>query len=131
MNTSELNKLQSIKLALMHKLTEIDVSTNMAQYDAYVSGSFNDINKTLSNYDDEQKDFFIKNVGDQILEDLCENNSVDKDDFLGIWVIYDNKLYDNAISLLTLNSIKKYGINISNPVYEFLKMTLPLNEFSS
>jgi len=47
-----------------------------------------------------------------------------------MWVNYDNIIYDNAISLLSLNGIKNFGVGETKPIYEFFKMTLNLNETS-
>ena len=64
------------------------------------------------------EDFLESMYKDLIKEKIHVNAS------LGIWIEYDNKKYENAITLDTLSLIKKYSTTDVKSIYEFFKMTL-------
>lgn len=111
-----LEKIESIKFALMKK--EKDVDQHKADFVIYASVSF----KMPKNTDVTQELFeeFVESMYD----DLTKNKKDFQKDSLGIWVDYDGKKYENAMSIDTLELIKNHGAKNIRPIWEFFKMTL-------
>jgi hypothetical protein len=110
-----LNKMQSIKFALMKK--EKDVDASKADFVIYASAAFT----MPKNTDVTQELFeeFIESMYTDLVKTEPHNGAS-----LGLWIEYDNQKFENAISLETLNLIKKHSASDVRPVYEFFKMTL-------
>src|ERR1035437_5824839 len=109
--------LKSIKLALMKKQSDIN-KENKAIYDSYASCTFN-----------IPDDFFENDNFEELCESLLEAlyndlmNAVEHDvkDHLGMWISCENKIYENAISLQTLDDMKNCGAEHLSSIYEFFK----------
>jgi hypothetical protein len=110
-----LNKIQSIKFALMKK--EKDVDPSKADFIIYASAKFV-MPKDIEGLTQTIFEDFIESM----YADLLKTNKAEDSDSLGLWVEYDNKTIDNAISLSTINLIKEH--TQSKAIYEFLKMTV-------
>ena len=110
-----LNKMQSIKFALMKK--EKDVDASKADFVIYASASFEMPKNT-----DVTQDLFEQFV-ESMYDDLVKTEP-HKNASLGLWIEYDDKKYENAIAIDTLDLIKKHGAKDVRAVYEFFKMTL-------
>ena len=110
-----LKKIQHIKLALMKK--EKDVDASKADFIIYASVNF-EMPKNTDVTQEVFEDFLESMYKDLIKEKIHVNAS------LGIWIEYDNKKYENAITLDTLSLIKKYSTTDVKSIYEFFKMTL-------
>jgi hypothetical protein len=119
------NLTQTITLSLLTKTSEIDASTNKAEYQKIVTSKFNYKSDLFP--EDVKKEFFTKLL-DQMLQDLLGYETEIEATSLGIWVEIEDKKYENAIDLRILDDIKKYGEEGINPVLEFYKMTIDLNE---
>jgi hypothetical protein len=110
-----LNKLQSIKFALMKK--EKDIDANKADFIIYASSSFK--MPKNSNVTQELFEEFVESMYKDLIKTELHSGAS-----LGLWIEYDNEKFENAISIDTLNLIKKHSASKVNEVYEFFKMTL-------
>ena len=112
---------QIITLTLLVKTSDIDVSTNKAEYQKLVTTKFN---YTIDLFPENvRKDFFSKLL-EQMYQDLLENDNDIKATSLGIWIEMEDNVYENAIDLKILNDIKRYGDKDVEPLLEFYKMTV-------
>jgi hypothetical protein len=112
MNTK---KVKDIKLSLLSIDGDIDPSTGKAEYIKLCTANF--VNK---DYSEEQ----IYEILNAMYIDLL-NQKIENVDSIGIWINYEDLIYENAISLMTLNDIKEYSKQEVNPIVEFFKMTIP------
>ena len=112
-----LNEVQSIKFALMKK--EKDVDASKADFIIYASANF----KMPKKLDGLTQDLFEDFV-ESMYDDLIKANTAEDSDSLGLWIEYKNKKFENAITLDTLNLIKKHSTENVKAIYEFFKMTL-------
>ncbi|MFA5153662.1 MAG: hypothetical protein WC554_13970 [Clostridia bacterium] len=103
---------------------EKDVDSSKADFVIYASAKF----QMPDNIKSLTQDLF-ENFIELMYDDLIKAN-IDKtksSDSLGLWIEYDNKKYENAISLDTIDLIKKYSISDTKTISEFFKMTLKNN----
>ena len=112
--------IKSISLSLLKKKSEIDSSTFKAEYLKLATASFNNL---LTNLNEQDLFKTITSIYQDLLS-LKSTKNLDCD-YIGIWVDYKNKTYDNAILLETLSDIKQYGTRETVPIVEFLKMSIP------
>jgi len=112
---NNLNRIKSISLSLMKR--ETDVNEGKAEYSKKISAKF----EVPKNYlkDDETAEELVTKMYNDITSKVTEDV-----DSIGIWVMYKSTTLENAISLRTLDDIKRYSKQDINPVYEFFKMTL-------
>lgn len=114
----KIEQVKKVKLTLMNKDSAIDKKTLKAEYIKNVSATF--INE--GQIPDLNADIFSAILRD-MYEQLLESESKVSDS-LGIWITYDGIDYENAISLLTINDIKKYGETDICPIFEFFLMSI-------
>ena len=110
----DIKKIKSIKFALMEKQHDVDVVR--AEFIAYTKG----ILIIPENFDYDQ----FSDLIESIFNDLIKKQKND-DDYLGIWVNYNEMVYENSLAINALTTIKQYNSEDINPVYELIKMTLP------
>jgi len=115
------NLSQLITLSLLVKTSDIDASTNKAEYQKLVTTRFN--YKTDLFPENARKELFSKLL-EQMYQDLLENDNEIKATSLGIWVEINEVTFENAIDLKILNDIKRYGDKDIEPLLEFYKMTV-------
>ena len=115
-----IEKIKYIKLSLMKKKSEIN-KDNKSDYEIYSSAMFN---ITPELYDER----LFSLLPDEIYKDLISKNNIDNKDYLGIWINYNDEIYENAVSLQTIDDMIRYGDKDINPIYEIFKMTLNLND---
>ena len=117
------NKLESIKMSLMK--SEGDVKKdNKADYIVRSTGTFEIPKEFYKNLSEEKRIELTKELTESMYSELIKHNKNDDVDSLGLWIEYDNKVFDNAIKLVTLSDIKEYSTEELSPVYEFLKLTI-------
>lgn len=109
----DIKKIKSIKFALMERQHAID--DIRAEFITYIKGTL---------VFPEDFDYEFSDLVESVYTDLIKKQK-HKEDYLGIWVNYDNTIYDNSIAINTLESIQKYSSEDTNSVYEFIKMTIP------
>ena len=117
------NLSQLITLSLLVKTSDIDASSNKAEYQKLVTTRFN--YKTDLFPKNARKELFSKLL-EQMYQDLLENDSDIKATSLGIWVEINEVTFENAIDLKILNDIKRYGDKDIEPILEFYKMTVDI-----
>jgi|ADurb_Gel_03_Slu_FD_contig_51_869167_length_628_multi_2_in_0_out_0_3 hypothetical protein len=111
----ELEKIKSITLSLLKR--ESDVKDNEATYSKKVTAKF----VVPENF------HLVEENAPELLEGMYSDllkNAPDDVDSIGIWIEMDTITLDNALSLQTLDDIKKYSQADLNPAWEFFKMTL-------
>lgn len=116
----KIENLQKVKLSFMIK--ESGINKGKADYTRTHSATFINDNSVI-------KDINIDTLC-QILESMFSDlmqTEVRNADSIGIWVIYDGIEYENAISLVNINDIKRYGDVDIQPVFEFLLMSIKNN----
>jgi hypothetical protein len=115
-----LTNIRSIQLSLLEKGKE--KKNNKFEYFKKKTAKFkfpHDFPKTNE---------YLKTLVEDIFKELMID-APDEVDSLGIWIEYDTITFDNAISLSALESIKEYSKEEINPVWEFVKMSLPPTDY--
>lgn len=112
-------KITSITFSLM-KLEDDSFSTGKAEYIKKASASFNIPKNVLGKNPENDMGIICASMYVDILSKI-DRKEVDS---LGIWVTYNEEIFENAIKLDTLNDIVKYSVEEINPTFEFLKMTI-------
>lgn len=115
----DFTKITNITLALLE--TESNINENSkTNYVKKISASFKISKEFLQENSEEKLDILCESIFMDILNKIDKNEI----DSLGIWINYNEKVYENSIKLQTLNDISLYSHTKINPVFEFLKMTL-------
>jgi hypothetical protein len=110
--------MQTIKISLLKKESDIN-EDNKAEYIKLITANI-DCDKIEKSQ--LQK---IPELCQNIFEELINHNLDIVPTHVGIWIEYTNgNKIENAIDLNVLNSIKKYGDNISKPFTEFFNWTI-------
>jgi len=115
-----LKEIKGITLSLMKKDT--DIKDGKAEYIKKKSAKF------VVPKDYILDTTIVEHLVTNMFNDLNDNEPKDVDS-LGIWIQHNNgEIIDNSISLRTLDSIQEYSKQPVNPIYEFFKMTLNVND---
>lgn len=117
----DLKKIQSIKFSLMKKTGDVN-KKGIAEYDKRVSADF----KIPEGMFEEHGEDILQELVTKVYEDIM-NIAPDDVDSLGLWVTYNDVIFENAMSLQTIKDISEYSIEDVSPVYEFFKMTVNEN----
>jgi len=107
----------------MKKSGEINEESK-ADYIAHVSAEFKIPDGFYNDLSKKKKRDLVENLVETIYGDISKHNRHNEADSLGLWVEYDGKILENAMSVETINDMKTYGPDGINPVYEFFKMTI-------
>ena len=122
--------IKQIKISLMEARGEIDSSTGKSDYIMKTSATFlfNEYaEKTYPEADEEDRLQILKEASQLIYRDLIEKTK-DKFDSVGVWLTVEEKIYENSISIAVMEGIQEHGIKGIVPIFELVKMTLPINE---
>jgi hypothetical protein len=103
---------------------ETDVENGKAEYTKKKSVKFVIPEDFFENTDEEE---MLKNLIFSMFSDLKENPPSDADS-LGVWLQYETITVDNAVSLRTLEDILEYSKEGTNPIFEFVLMSMPNND---
>ena len=112
--------IKNIKLSLL----EVPDDTNMdpKKLDCIIRAS---ISINLEDLDFTKSEDAIKTIVKDMYDNLRSSVKLPVINYLGIWIKYDDEVFDNSIKIQTLDDIQKYSVEEVNSVFEFLKMTLP------
>jgi len=116
------NKIEKLKLSLMQLDKESD--DHKSDFIVKTTAIFR-VPENFYEYCVKDKDF--ENITQNLLKTIylnLLNNTKSKYEYVGMWVDYNNKKYENSIKIESLNDIEKYGNNNINSIYEFFKMTI-------
>lgn len=119
-NKLDFKKLDHIKISLMETNSSIDSSTGKSDYTIKGSANFkfdDEIKKLLNNEE-------LAKLLNMIYEDLRSSITREEVTSVGMWVDYDNLVYENSIKIETLNDMEEFGAEDIVPIYEFYKMTI-------
>ena len=114
-------KLKKIKMSLMSLDGESKHDTKNS-YIIKVTGEFNIPGDFYDGLLKKEEEDLTSGLVNAMYVELIENITVE--DFLGIWIDYNGKNFENAIHLNTLKDMDKFGAEDIDPVYEFFKMTI-------
>lgn len=67
----------------------------------------------------------IKDILEHMYDTLLQYKSLPEINYVGIWVKYEEDVFDNSIKIQTLDDISNYSSEKVSPIFEFLKMTIP------
>lgn len=111
--------MQTIKISLLKKESDINEENHTAEYTKLVTSS---IDCTKIKKSESQR---IPELCQGIFEEMLSLKLNDLATHVGIWIYYkDGKIIENAIDLNVLESIKKYGNDIKNSFVEFFNWTI-------
>lgn len=122
--------IKEIKISLMETQGEVDPSTGKSDYIMKTSATFlfNEyVEKTFSEADEEDRLQILKEVSQLVYRDLIEKTK-DKFDSVGVWLTVREQVYENSISVAVMEGIQEHGIKGIVPIYELIKMSLPIDE---
>ena len=109
---------------------EIDPSTGKSDYLLKTSATFlfNEYaEKTFPEADEENRLQILKEISQLIYRDLIEKTK-DKFDSVGVWLTIGEQVYENSISIAVMEGIQEHGVKGIVPIFELIKMSLPINE---
>lgn len=121
--------IKQIKISLMETQGEVDPSTGKSDYILKTSATFqfNEyVEKTYTEADEEDREQILKEASQLIYKDLLEKTK-DKFDSVGVWLTIGDKVYETSITISVMEGIQQYGESGVVPIYELVKMTLPVN----
>lgn len=113
----KIENLSSIKMSLMEINGTLD-DEGKTEYLIKGSATFN--------FTDEIK----KQINDNNLPDLVTEiynelqTKFEGTDAVGVWIKYNDVLFENSIKTEVLNDMVKFGADGLNPIYEFCKMSV-------
>lgn len=113
----KIKKLQNIKMCGMIANSELD-DKGKVTYEVKTTANFKINNYVTDNFDDKNIHVLLNAIYTDV---LTETNTIDS---LGIWITYDDHVFENAIKIETLNDMEKLGSDDIQPIYEFCKMTI-------
>ena len=126
----DVNKFKSVKMSLMETKGDINEETNKADYLAKGSAKFDITPEFYKALEEDQEKDLTKGLITAMYEELLQ--SIEEDvDTVGIWIEYDDKLFENAIKIDTLGDMKKFGAEDVVPIYEFFKLTITIGDEES
>jgi acetate kinase len=120
--------IKQIKISLMETRGEVDPSTGKNDYIIKTSGSFQFnayVEKTEANEKDRLQ--ILKEASQLIYQDLIEKTK-DEFDSVGVWLTVGEKDYENSMTISALEGIQQYGEKGIIPIFELIKMSIPINE---
>jgi hypothetical protein len=118
----DVTKFKSVKMSLMQQKSDIREPDNKADYLVKGSATFNITSAFYTNLKKNDNEKLTSGLLKAIYEELIQKiNDVDT---VGIWINYDNKIYENSIKIETLYDMEKYGNKDIIPIYELFKMSL-------
>lgn len=119
----KLEKIEKLQISLMNKVSDVlDKSeTPKANYEKKITANL--LLSKIQLKDENELNQLIYLT----LEDLFKRQKEDVDS-VGMWITYDEKIYENSMSLSVLNEIKEYSSEDINPYFELFKMTIPIDE---
>ena len=119
----DVTKFRSVKMSLMESQGDINESTGKT--DSIVKGSANFIitKEFYTALMNKEKDDLTEGLLDAMYDEL-KKTVKDPVDSVGLWVDYDNKLFENSIKMDTLGDMEKFSQDEITPIYEFFKMTI-------
>ena len=123
--------IKLLRISLMEKKGEIKDEAGKADYIVKSSANFqfNEyVEKTYPEADEEDREQILKEASQLIYEDLLSKSKEDEFNSVGIWLTVGDQVLENAIDTAVLGGIKEYGQTGIVPIFEFIKMTLPVNE---
>jgi hypothetical protein len=112
----KLKEIQTIQLSLLKKETEV-YWDNTAEFTKLKTATF----KIPPNFSKTKQ--MLRLLVSKIYEDILVDVSPEAD-YLGLWLISDDAIIENSISLSTLNSIQEYSLEHNNPIVDFFNMTV-------
>jgi len=118
----KLDKFKSVKMSMMEMKSDINESTGKADYVIKGSSTFQIPPDFYVNVVKEEKDDLTAELIEVMFEELSEK--IIDVDTVGLWIDYNDKIFENSIKLETIHDMKKFGAEDVQPVYEFFKMTV-------
>jgi translation initiation factor IF-3 len=121
--------IKQIKISLMESNGEVDPSTGKSDYILKTSATFqfNEyVEKTYPEIDEEGREQILKEASQLIYQDLLEKTK-NKFDSVGVWLTIGDKVYETSITLSVMEGIQQYGEKGIVPIFELVKMTIPVN----
>ena len=110
-------------MSLMKTNSDVDENSK-AEYIVKSSGTFNITPNFYSKLNKKKKIELTSNLVNTMYEDLLDKTNFNDIDSVGIWINYNQKIYENAIKINVLSNMKKYGVDNVDPLYEFFKMSI-------
>lgn len=122
--------IQQLKISLMEKKGDVKGDKEKADY--IIKGSatlqFNEyVKTTFPEINEEDRESILMQASQLMFQDLQEKTK-DVFDSVGIWLTIADQVYENSISLSVMEGIQQYGEKGIVPIYELIKMTIPVNE---
>jgi len=119
----DVTKFRNLKMSLMESRSDINESTGKADYIVKGSAQFTITKEFYATLLNKEKDDLTEGLLQAMYEELL--NKIDDDvDTVGLWVDYNDQLFENAIKLSVLEDIEKFSVEEVTPIYEFFKMTI-------
>jgi hypothetical protein len=107
----------------MEAKSDINEKTGKANYEVKGSANFKIPEDFYDNHTVDEQISLTEALLSALFENLKQQNN-NLVDTVGIWIDYNNKIYENAIKIETLENIEKYGKANIVPIYEFFNMTV-------
>ena len=123
--------IKQIKISLMERTGDIKEEVSKADYVIKCSATlkFNEyIDIQFPGADDEDRQDILMQASKAMYDDLLERSKFEVVDSVGVWLTIGDKIYENSISLSTLVGIQEYAEKDTVPIFELIKMTIPINE---
>lgn len=118
-----LENIKTIEMSLMKKDSDINENSK-AEYIKTTTGKF----VIPEDFTKNEKGFEL--LTQDIYQSLKEK-TVKEVDSVGLWIEFDDStIFENAISIQTLEDISNYSSESVIPIFEFFKMTLTINDTS-
>lgn len=122
--------IQQLKISLMEKKGDVKGDKEKADY--IIKGSatlqFNEyVKTTFPEINEEDRESILMQASQLMFQDLQEKTK-DVFDSVGIWLTIADQAYENSIALSVMEGIQQYGEKGIVPIYELIKMTIPVNE---
>jgi hypothetical protein len=120
----KVEKFKSVRMSLMEAKSDINESTNKAEYLVKGSAKFDITPEFYEALEQEEEKDLTKGLITAMYEELLQK--IEDVDTVGLWIEYDGKIFENAIKIDTLGDMKKFGTEDVEPIYEFFKLTMGL-----
>lgn len=119
----DVTRFRNLKMSLMESKGDINESTGKAEYIVKGSAEFTITKEFYAVLLNKEKDDLTEGLLQAMYEELV-NKINDEVDTVGLWVDYDNHVFENAIKMSVLEDIGKFSVEEVTPIYEFFKMTI-------
>lgn len=116
-------KFKKVRMSLMESKGDINESTNKADYLVKGSATFNITPEFYEELEKSEEQSLTKGLITAMYEELLQKIN-DNVDTIGLWVDYNDTIFENAIKISTLGDMKKFGVEEIEPIYEFFKITI-------